>query len=44
MVGDDILFSDDQVVAMMSRDFNSDAVTEVVLGQHEDSIMRKYVA
>ena len=40
MTGDGVLFSDDQVVAMVSRAFDSDAVTEVVFGQHEDSTMR----
>jgi hypothetical protein len=40
LAGDDILFSDDQAVAMVSRAFEADAVTEVVFGQHEDSIMR----
>ena len=40
LAGGDILFSDDQVVAMVSRAFNPDAVTEVAFGQHEDSIMR----
>ena len=40
MTGDDVLFSDDQVVAMVTSAFDSDAVTEVVFGQHEDSIMR----
>ena len=40
LAGDDVLFGDDQVVTMVSRAFDSDAVTEVVFGQHEDSIMR----
>ena len=40
LAGDDVLFRDNQVVAMVSRVFGSDAVTEVVFGPHEDSIMR----
>jgi hypothetical protein len=42
LAGDDILLSDDHdiVVATVSSSFDSDAVTEVVFGQHEDFIMR----
>ena len=40
LTGNDILFSDDQVVAMMSRAFNSNAVMEITSGQHEDLVMR----
>ena len=40
LAGEDVLLNDHQVIALVSTAFNTDAVTELVFGQHEESAMR----